>query len=82
MEEKQIGIIAHYYDHLGVGIVELTEALKVGDAIHIKGHSSDFMEMVASMQVEHASVQEAKKGDIIGLKLSQKVHVHDKVYKA
>ena len=81
MEEKEIGRITHYYGHLGVGIVELSDSLKVGDTIHIKGHSSDFTQNLDSIQIEHASVPEAKSGDIIGIKVASKVHPHDKVYK-
>jgi putative protease len=81
MQEKEIGKITHYYGHLSVGIVELSDALKLGETIHIKGHSSDFTQGVDSMQIEHANVSEAKAGDVIGIKVSQKVHPHDKVYK-
>ena len=81
MPEKEIGKITHYYGHIGVGIAELTDALKVGDSIHIKGHSSDFTQSVDSMQIEHASVTEATSGDAVGLKVLQKVHPHDKVFK-
>lgn len=81
MEEKEIGKITHYYGHLNVGIVELSDTLKVGETIHIKGHSSDFNQLVDSIQIEHASVPEAKAKDVIGIKVSQKVHPNDKVYK-
>ena len=81
MEEKEIGKITHYYSHINVGIIELSDALKVGESIHIKGHSSDFTQSIDSMQIEHASVPEAKSGDVIGIRVSQKVHPHDKVYK-
>ncbi len=81
MEEKEIGKITHYYDHLNVGIIELSDILKVGDTIHIKGHSSDFTQGVDSMQIEHASVLEAKAQDVVGIKVTQKVHPQDKVYK-
>jgi len=81
MEEKLIGKITHYYGHLGVGIIELSDVLKAGDNIHIKGHSSDFTQPVSSIQIEHASVKEAQSGDLIGIKVSQKVHEHDAVYK-
>jgi putative protease len=81
MEEKQIGTITHYYGHISVGIIQLSDVLKVGDTIHIKGHSSDFTQTVESMQIEHANVQEAKAGDMVGIKVTQKVHEHDKVYK-
>jgi putative protease len=81
MPEQEIGKITHYYGHIGVSLVELTDSLKVGDTIHIKGHSEDFTQNVDSMQIEHASVNEAKSGDVVGLKVLQKVHPQDKVFK-
>ena len=81
MPEKQIGKIAHYFAHVEAGIIELSDVLKIGDKIRIKGHTSDFTQDVTSMQIEHASVSEAKPGDHAGVKLSQKAHQHDAVYK-
>lgn len=81
MEEKLIGKITHFYGRLNVGIIELSDVLKVGDTIHIKGHTSDFTQQVSSMQVEHTSVDEAKPGDVIGIKVDQKIHLNDAVYK-
>ena len=81
MQEKEIGKVAHYYGHLAVAIIELQDALKIGDNIHIKGHASDFTQSVDSMQIEHANVNEAASGNVVGMKVSQKVHPHDKVYK-
>jgi len=81
MQEKEIGKVTHYYGHLNVGIIELQDVLKVGETVHIKGHSEDFTQNIDSMQIEHASVPEAKAGDVIGIKVSQKVHPHDKVFK-
>lgn len=81
MEEKEIGKVTHYYGNISVGIIELSDVLKVGDNIRIKGHSSDFTQTVDSMQIEHANVPEANVGDVIGIKVSQKVHPHDKVFK-
>lgn len=78
---KEMGKITHYYGHLNVGIIELSDALKVGDKIRIKGHTSDFTQDVQSLQIEHASVVEGKRGDVVGIKVSQKVHPHDRVYK-
>ncbi len=80
-EEKLIGKITHYYGHLSVGIIELSDVLKVGDTIHIKGHTSDFTQQIASMQIEHATVDEGKVKDLVGTKVEQKVHVNDSVYK-
>lgn len=81
MEEKEIGKITHFYNHLNVGIIELSDTLSVGETIHIKGHSDDFSQTVDSIQIEHADVQIAKSGDVIGVRVVGKVHPHDKVYK-
>jgi len=81
MPEKEIGKVTHYYGHIGVGLVELSDSLKVGDTIHVKGHSADFTQNVDSLQIEHASVTEAQSGDVVGLKVPQKVHPQDKVFK-
>jgi len=76
-----IGTVTHFFGHPSVGIIKLSDALKVGDTIHIKGHTSDFTEQVSSMQIEHDKVSEAKAGDAVGVKVSQKVHEHDSVFK-
>jgi len=81
MQEKDIGEITHYFGHINVGIIQLSDALKVGETIHIKGHTTDVTQNVDSMQIEHATVSEAKKGDAVGIKVSQKVHPNDKVFK-
>ena len=81
MSGTQIGQITHYFDHIGVAALTLTDPLRVGDTIHILGHSTDFKQEVTSLQIEHQSVDEAKPGDDVGLKVIQKVHAHDKVFK-
>ena len=81
MQEQEIGMVTHYYGNLSVGIIALTGDLKVGETIHIKGHSDDFSQAIDSMQIEHASVTEAKAGDTIGVRVAQKVHPNDKVHK-
>lgn len=81
MQEKEIGKITHYYGNIGVGIIELSDTLKLGETIHIKGHTSDFTQNIDSMQIEHKDVSEANPQDVIGIKVIQKVHPHDKVYK-
>lgn len=81
MSGTQIGQISHYYDHINVAALTLTEPLQVGDNIHILGHSTDFQQKVTSLQIEHQAVEEARPGDDVGIKVIQKVHVHDKVFK-
>ncbi|NQV09161.1 translation elongation factor-like protein [Candidatus Woesearchaeota archaeon] len=79
-KEKEVGKISHYYSHLGVGVVELSGTLKKGDKIHIKGATSDFTQNVVSMQIEHDKVEEAKKGQSIGMKVKDHVREHDAVF--
>lgn len=78
-EEKLIGKITHYYSAIGVGIVELSGSLKAGDMIHIKGKATDFEQTVDSMEVEHKPVEKAGKGDVIGIKVKEKVKEGDEV---
>ena len=78
---KEVGKVSHYYTNIGVGVVELSKTLKVGDKIHIKGATTDFKQKIESMQIEHDKVEEAKKGQSVGLKVKDHVRQHDKVYK-
>jgi len=80
-QEKEIGKVSHYYGHVGVMAVDLTDQVRVGDTLHVKGHSEDFTVTVDSMQIEHADVTEAKAGDSVGIRVAQKVHPGDKVYR-
>ncbi len=73
MVVKIIGKVTHYYDKLGVAIVELKSALKLGDKVKFEGHGADFEQEVGSLQVEHQSVKKAGVGEVIGLKTEQKV---------
>lgn len=81
MEEKQIGKVTHFYGRPSVGMIELSDTLKVGDTIHIKGSASDFTQQVSSMRIEFTNVDEAKAGNLVGIKVEQKVHKDDAVYK-
>lgn len=79
-EEREVGAVTHYFTKIGVVIVELTDAVKVGQTLHIKGATSDFTQKLDSMQIEHKDVEEAKKGDSIGLKVKEHAREHDKVF--
>jgi putative protease len=81
MSGTQIGQITHYFDHISVAALTLTEPLRIGDTIHILGHSTDFKQEVTSLQIDHQDVSEAKPGDDVGMKVIQKVHPHDKLFK-
>lgn len=81
-KEELIGKITHYFDKIEVGIIELSKGkLAAGDEIHVKGTTTDFDQVVDSMQIEHEQVKTAKKGDAIGLKVKDKVREGDEVYK-
>ncbi len=81
-KEELVGKITHYFGKIEVGIVEINkDELSVGDKIHIKGSSTDFEQTVDSMQIEHEQIDKAKKGDVIGLKVKEKVKEGDEVYK-
>ena len=81
MGETEIGRVTHFFNNIGVAALEITAGeLKVGDTIHIKGHTSDFTTTIQSMQIEHEQVQVAKKGDSIGIKVPEHAREHDVVY--
>jgi putative protease len=80
-KEELIGKITHYFGKIEVGIIELSKPLSVGDTIHIKGATTDFEQEIKSMQIEHENIEKAKKGDVIGLKVDDKIKEGDEVYK-
>jgi len=81
MSEEMIGTVSDFFARPVVAGIELTAALKVGDKIQIKGHTTELEMTVDSMQIDNAQVTEAKAGDSIGVKVSDKVRGGDKVYK-
>ena len=82
MVENEIGFVSNYYKNISVAAVEITNgSVSVGDTLHFLGRTTDFELTVDSLQIEHESVTEAKKGDGIGLKIPAKVRKKDKVYK-
>lgn len=81
-KEKVLGKIDHYFDKLSVATVVVKAPIKVGDIIHVKGHTTDFVIKLDSMQIEHENVQKAGKGQGIGIKVVEKVREGDVVYLA
>jgi len=79
--DQAIGRVTHYFSHLSVAAVSLTEPLAVGDRIHIKGHTTDLEQAVESMEVEHARVERAHPGDDVALKVVDHVRDHDLIYR-
>lgn len=80
-KEIEIGEIEDYFAHVSVIALYLKQPLSVGDAIHVHGHTTDFIQSVESMQIEHVPVQNAKKGDSVGIRVGDKSRKGDKVFK-
>ena len=80
-EGKLIGKVTHYFGNIGVAVIDITDKLKVGDSIRLAGGETAFNQSVESIEVDHKKVEEAKKGDSVGLKVSQKVREGYRVYK-
>ena len=81
MPEEVIGTVTDFFARPVVAGIELTAALKVGDNIHIKGHTTDLEFVVDSMQIDNVNVDQAKTGELIGIKVSDRVRRGDTVYK-
>ena len=81
MADKKVGKVTHYYDKIGVAVLDLTAGLKLGDKIKIVKDAEELEQEVKSMQVEHKEVKSAKKGDSVGMKVDQPVKRKAEVYK-
>jgi len=81
--EQRIGVVTHYYSHLSVVAMQLEPGttLRVGDVIHIRGHTTDFTQKIESLEVNHAPVTEVAPNDDFGLKVIEHAREHDIVYK-
>jgi putative protease len=81
-EEVKIGHVSHYFGKIRVAAIELTDgALVVGDTIHVKGHTSDFTQVIESMQIDRVDVPRAEKGQSIGINAKEHAREGDAVYK-
>jgi translation initiation factor IF-2 len=81
MAEKEVGKVMDFFARPVVAGIDMTDTLKVGDKIHIKGHTTDMEIVIASMQIDNQNVTEAKKGDSVGIKVPDRVRPGDTVYK-
>ena len=82
MEEEKIGTVQKFFAKPSVAAIEVTAGvLKIGDKLHFKGHTTDFEDTIASMQIDKGPIEEAKPGDFVGIKVRERVREHDTVYK-
>jgi translation elongation factor EF-1alpha len=82
MSEEQVGVVVKFFAKPSVAAIEVTHgAIKQGNTLRYKGHTTDFTEEVASMELDNQPIEEAKPGDLIGVKVKERVRENDQVYK-
>ena len=81
MTEQAVGKVSDFFARPVVAGIDMTGTLQVGDKIHIKGHTTDLEMAISSMQIDNASVDTAKSGDSVGIKVPDRVRAGDTVYK-
>lgn len=79
--EVSLGEVEDYFSHIGVIALTLKSALSIGNTIHVHGHTTDLTQTVDSMQIDHALIQDAKKGDSVGIKANDKCRKGDQVFR-
>ena len=79
--ENKIGHITHFYNRISVGVLDLTEKLTLGDKVHILGHTTDYVQNVTSMEIEHKKVTSVGPGDEVALKVIEPVRRGDEIFK-
>ncbi len=80
-KEPLLGEITHYFSQVRAAVIKLKTPVAVGDTIRIKGYTTDFKQKISSLQIDRVPIQQAKKGDEIGLLVDSRVRTKDKVYK-
>jgi putative protease len=80
-KEKVVGVITHYFPKVNAAVIKLKTGLGVGDTIKIKGHTTDFTQVISSLQIDHVPVNSAQKGQEVGLLVNSRVRQHDIVTK-
>lgn len=81
MADKPAGKITHYYDKIGVAVIEVMSPLAVGDEIKVSGHENEFTQKIESLQIEHEQIQKAEKGKVVGMKVEKPVKENDLIFK-
>jgi translation elongation factor EF-Tu-like GTPase len=77
-----VGRITHYFPHVNAGVIELERGeLRVGDTVHIRGHTTDFYQRLEHMEVDHRPIELARPGQSVGIQVAQRVREHDQVFR-
>jgi hypothetical protein len=78
---KRIGSVSHYYNRIGVAVLELDAPLKMGDRLLFLGHTSEFTQPVGSMEIDHRKIQEVGAGAEVAVKVIRRVRRGDQVFR-
>ncbi len=78
--EKPIGVVTHFYNHIKVAVVKFKEPVKVGAKVMFKGATTNFSQVISSMQYEHEAIKVAKKGQSLGMKVAKRVREGDEIF--
>ena len=82
MPEELVGVIVKFFAKPSVAAIEITNgSIKTGDLLRYQGHTTDFTEEIKSMEIDNQQVEEAKVGDLVGIKVKERVRENDKVYR-
>ena len=82
MPEEEVAVIVKFFAKPSVAALEVTNGtIKIGDMLKYKGHTTDFTEEITSMEIDNQAVTEAKVGELVGVKVKERVRENDKVYK-
>lgn len=81
MSREEIGQVKHFYSKISVAIIQLSAPLRVGEKVTIVGPKTEFTQEIGSMQVEHENITTADSGDLVGLKVTEKVRDGDRVFR-
>jgi putative protease len=81
MAHQCVGHVTHYYHELRVAALTLSDPLHLGDWLHFVGHTTDFVQQLTSLQVDHQPVAEAAAGESVGVQVVERVREHDAVYR-
>ncbi len=77
----RVGKITHYYDRIGVAVLDLSDEIKVGETIHVHGHVTDFTQRIGSLEIEHQKIQSAGPGAEVALKMLEPVREGDIIFR-
>jgi len=81
MPEVPIGEVTHYFSRVGVAVLNIQAPLRTGDWIRVRGHTTDLRQRIDSMEIEHQKIEEARPGDGVAIKVSDRVRIGDSVYR-